>query len=172
MKPYWTDGKRSLYCGDARDLLKKLPPAELLFTDPPNEMAGWDGLLKIQPAALLVNLGTVRTWMESEPQALTVWQRPSPTSQGFPCDMLLHFAMDAPHIPFIKDTAPRQTDHSAERGLAPWTRVMAAYEPASVLDPFCGSGTTLLAARELDIEAIGIEADETFCEMAVKRLTA
>lgn len=39
-----------------------------------------------------------------------------------------------------------------------------------VVDPFCGAGTTLVAARMMGRKAVGIEVNEKVCEIARRRL--
>ena len=51
-----------------------------------------------------------------------------------------------------------------------WALTQAPDDCATVLDPFMGSGTTLRAAKDLGRKAIGIEIEERYCEIAVKRL--
>ena len=47
---------------------------------------------------------------------------------------------------------------------------MFSFYGDTVLDPFCGTGTTMLAAMKCDRNSIGIEIDKAYCEMAARRL--
>ena len=61
-------------------------------------------------------------------------------------------------------------DHPAPFPVQLPARAIAATAPTLVLDPFAGSGTTLRAAKDHGVRAIGIEQSERYCELIVHRL--
>lgn len=62
--------------------------------------------------------------------------------------------------------------HPSPKEVVHYARLVEMFTPegGSVIDPFMGSGTTLVAAKQLGRKAIGIEIEEKYCEIAVKRL--
>ena len=62
--------------------------------------------------------------------------------------------------------------HPCPKPLGQWSWLMerCSLEHHIILDPFMGSGTTLRAAKDLGRKCIGVEIEEKYCEIAVKRL--
>jgi len=72
----------------------------------------------------------------------------------------------------ILEPGTRKKAHPAQMPIQLAARMIRYCTPQNdlILDPFCGSGTTLVAARALGRRAIGIEIEPKYCEIAVKRL--
>lgn len=64
----------------------------------------------------------------------------------------------------------RDTNHPCEKPLWVIEDLMSRLGKR-ILDPFCGSGTALVAAQSLGIECVGIEIDKVHCENSVVRLS-
>lgn len=66
-----------------------------------------------------------------------------------------------------------KTVHPATFPISLASRIISLFthEGEVVLDPFVGSGTTLLAARDLDRSAIGFDLNSAYIELCAKRLS-
>lgn len=75
----------------------------------------------------------------------------------------------------VKASSHKPTGHPAEKPVRLIRRVVeltGAKPGDTILDPFAGSGTTGVAAIELGVRAVLIEAEERWCEVAARRLNA
>ena len=191
MRPYYEADGVTIYHGDCRDVLPTLAPVDLLLTDPPygiDTTGGWPGRTKPLPwdRAPVNDITAICASARDQ----IIWggnYYPLPPSRGW----LVWFKRDSvPTAASVElawtsfDMNARLIDHTiaatnAERVGHPTQkpeRVMAwslsfAPQAQTVLDPFAGSGTTLVVAKRMGRRAIGIELDERYCEIAARRLS-
>jgi adenine-specific DNA-methyltransferase len=67
---------------------------------------------------------------------------------------------------------PQCQQHPNQKPIGATSKVLSTYAntESTIIDPFMGSGTTLRAAKDLGMRAIGIEIEERYCEIAAKRM--
>jgi site-specific DNA-methyltransferase (adenine-specific) len=71
----------------------------------------------------------------------------------------------------ISATNAERVGHPTQKPLRVITWCVAMFGQAqTIIDPFMGSGTTLVAAKQLGRKAVGIELEERYAEIAAKRL--
>ena len=73
-------------------------------------------------------------------------------------------------VPFW--SMPENTEHPTQKPEKLLAKIILASSKAgdTVFDPFCGSGTTSVAAKKLGRNFVGVEMDEMYCCLAEKRL--
>ena len=190
MTPYYSEDGITIYHGDCREVLPSID-GDLVVTDPPYGMnkAEWDrGVLPPDewlPIAkmigpVLVFCGVVG--MRDYPPAdwTMAWVRLGSTQRngalgGFNnWEPILTYGLkslvnDVISVPNFPDDA--SVDHPTPKPLRLMLRLLSICPDGVVVDPFMGSGTTLRAAKDLGLRAIGIEIEERYCEIAAKRLS-
>lgn len=200
MKPYYEHSGITIYHGDCREMLPQLEADLLLTDPPYGigrdgsklstgshggrkayEFLGWDDQIpdKESFAAMFSAAPKRIIWggnyfVEHLPPSMRwlVWDKGQRIDQS---DGELAFtSLEGALRIFTLNRVSIMTDgavHPAQKPVAlmKWC-ILQAGECRSVIDPYMGSGTTLLAAKELGIKAIGIDREERYCEIAAKRL--
>lgn len=194
MKPYFDDGQVAIYHGDCRDVLPLLswdstvtdPPYGIGFAAQPTkwqrragqQAEAWDDKTVDEVVIRLASdtrptiiwggnyyaLPPVRGWL--------CWTKPDapPSMGGFELawtnlDRVTRFISCS-----ISQTNAERLGHPTQKPerVMSWCLGMVY---GVVCDPFMGSGTTLRAAKNLGLRAIGIELEERYCEMAARRMS-
>lgn len=191
MTPYYQEPGITIYHADCRDVLPHLPMADLLLTDPPYGCgkAEWDAGFPViwyrQAQALMVVIITGSSGLRDSirlvgdefidviaarnlngltrgPIGFGNWlaavvARRKP-EQGINC--------------FDFTVSGDMPEHPSPKPLSYMRRLLVRLGRAGdlVLDPFMGSGTTLVAAKQLGRRAIGIEIEQRYCDIAIERL--
>jgi len=125
-------------------------------------------------------------WLYPQPDDVGIWFNPASTNRGrwgfsFANAFIFFYGKD-PHNTG-KGMRPNSItghcesvsgiDHPCPKPLsfARWLVDRVSLSGEIILDPFAGSGTTLVAAKNLGLSAIGIEIEERYCEIAAQRLS-
>jgi DNA modification methylase len=219
MKPYWqsSDGRITVYCADARDVLPEIE-ADVLVTDPPygvnlgshggakdkrrdhvlvkGAYGSYDDTVENFDAIVVPVIRNALAWTKRGAVFCAdrnVWRLPPANaiggvflpaavgrgSWGYTSFALCLLYGAAPDLhKGAKPTGIRSTEsvepngHPCPKPLSwmRWAVGLTSRVDETILDPFMGSGTTLLAAQGLNRRAIGIEIDRDYCDIAVSRL--
>ncbi len=197
-KPYYQDASCVIYNADCKEVLPHLPKFDLLLTDPPyglgdkwkggcwktvsgrlwsGSVPKWDettvGDIPLSISSLAIVWGG--NYYQFEPNnSWLVWDKVQKHS-GSEAELawtnldipIRVFRMSRVEAYCGKDDKVHPTQKPLP--LMKWCLSFAP-EAKTVLDPFMGSGTTLVAAKLEGRKAVGIELSEEYCEKAANRL--
>jgi site-specific DNA-methyltransferase (adenine-specific) len=201
MTPYYKDDFVTLYHGDCVELLPAMTADVAITDPPYNVglnysngdrradykewCAAWFGMLRAMTKAVALTPGTVNVgmWYQIEqPKWIIAWHKSNcmGNSPFGVCswEPVLFWGKARHNSGCDVVSAPISPDRAADGHPCPkpvmWGKKLTALlaeESETVIDPFCGGGTMLMAAKQLNRRAIGIEIEEKYCEMTARRLS-
>ena len=194
MKPYYEHAGIQIFHGDCREILPQVSGTavfgEAVITDPPYGVgfAEWDGsipdwfsLARERVQRIAFTTAPTTCWHYPPPKWVACWYRPAAQSRnifgGFNhwTPILVYgdflFPVDVKELHAMANAYPSGYEHESPKPERLMRWLIEASNAPNIVDPFCGSGTTLVAAKNLGKSAIGIEIEEKYCEIAAKRLS-
>lgn len=132
---------------------------------------------------ILITPGTLNEWYYPIPKWMLIWVRSNALSFStikgrHVYDTILWYG-DSPVNPIGRDVIdipitkqPDTGNHPCPKPLKLFKRLvdMASIKDDLICDPMCGSGTTLVAAKQLGRRFIGFDISEDYCNIARERL--
>lgn len=150
MTPYYEKARIVIYRGNAGDVMPELPKASFwtIVFDPP----------------FTPNLDRA--------MAMLRWVRTGGSVLVLHAKSYSLFPQSESMLTELPEIAPaEELGHPVARPLNAM-RSLLAMTKGPILDPYMGIGTTLVAAKHLGRDAVGIELEEKYCRTAVSRLEA
>lgn len=197
MKPYYEDDSCTIYHGDCREVLPAMN-ADAIVTDPPYGLGNllhrpgpgkwgklfgdgapkWDAetvdyVLKLPEIARHCIIWGGNYYALPPRRGWLVWDKIVRSFSSGHCE-LAWTTIDQPVKAFNYahgQLASEGKFHPTQKPLPLMSWCLSLLpDCANVIDPFMGSGSTLRAAKDRGLRAIGIELDEGYCEIAARRL--
>jgi site-specific DNA-methyltransferase (adenine-specific) len=187
--PYYQDDRCTIYHGDCLEILDSIAPKiDIIITDPPypdyyqKEYEYWDGctdFLKKIPCRQII-FWTAKQEFPMCYDARHVWDKITGAANQY--DFIYERNGNKRQMVFrghrINSTVSAQFageyfyGHKSQKPIRLMRELVSKFSKPSdtIFDPFMGSGTTLLAAKELGRKAIGIERSERWCKISKMRI--
>ncbi len=186
--PYYSDGSATIYVSPCEDVLPYLKPesVDLVLTDPPYPDYYTDvyaqtgiGALRELHCRQLV-FWSAKAGFPLDHTAVHIWDKKTGCGSEYEriferngsknYKVFRHYLINSTVAATL--TGDAFTGHPSQKPIKLVAELVAKFCPFEglVLDPFMGSGTTLLAAKNLGRKAIGIEIHEPYAEIAARRL--
>ena len=198
--PYYADDTVTLYLGDCLEITAWLAADVLITDPPygMSYVSGWkadpiagdttadvrDAVLQLWAPRPALVFGTWRVERPKGTRAVLIWDKGEWPGMG---DLKLPWGSSHEEVYVIGEgfTGAREGTvirsnrlstvagdtpaHPTPKPVSLMERIVAKTR-GTVADPFAGSGSTLLAARNLGRRAVGVEVHEPYCELIARRL--